>query len=106
MIRIGDRIVCREDIRVIDMTHLDELRVRVHLAEPGEPVELRDAQAVDLLMRICPSVFEGPRLRFARHAWAVHNLIGHPVMQICAWLGKPKLGLWVHDVTVPTPLGR
>ena len=35
--------------------------------------------------------------------WAVHNLVGHPLMQILTWLGKPELGVRVHDATTPRP---
>jgi len=37
--------------------------------------------------------------------WPVHNLIGHPLMQICFWLGLPKLAKAVHDGTLPQEQG-
>ena len=40
---------------------------------------------------------------FRPDSWAVHNLVGHPMMQILTWLGKPELGVRVHDVTIPRP---
>jgi hypothetical protein len=103
LVQVGEMVVARSSIRTIDMRRLDELRVTVHIADGGPPVELHNADTVDLLMRLCPKVFEGRRFRFVRHAWTVHNLVGHPLMQVCAWFGKPKLGLWIHDVTVPRP---
>jgi hypothetical protein len=33
--------------------------------------------------------------------WPVHNLIGHPVMQICNWLGLKKAARAIHDGTLP-----
>lgn len=33
--------------------------------------------------------------------WAVHNLVGHPLMQIFSWLGMKDLAAKVHDATVP-----
>jgi len=33
--------------------------------------------------------------------WPVHNLIGHPVMQICNLLGLNKFAKMVHDSTLP-----
>jgi hypothetical protein len=38
--------------------------------------------------------------------WAVHNLIAHPVSELCHWLGylHPAIraaGNWLHDATVP-----
>ena len=103
-IRVGDTVVPREDIRSIDLRQVDKLQVTVHLTQ-GPSLKAHGADTVDLLMRLCPSAFEGPRLRFVKHSWVVHNFVGHPLMQLCAWLGRPKLGLWIHDVTVPTPRG-
>lgn len=38
--------------------------------------------------------------------WAIHNLIAHPLGEICYWLGfiyTPirDLGNWIHDRTIP-----
>lgn len=37
-------------------------------------------------------------------SWAIHNLIGHPAMQILSWFGLTKLGLKIHDATCPMPI--
>jgi hypothetical protein len=42
-------------------------------------------------------------LKYKRHAWAIHNLIGHPLMQIFSWLHLTEVGLKIHDATVPNP---
>ena len=105
MIDLGNIVVAETDIRTIDLTHLENLRITVHLADGGSVI-VRDAKAVDVMMRLSPAVFEGRRLRFARHAWAVHNLIGHPLLQVLSWLGFTKLGLRVHDRTTPRPRVR
>ena len=105
LVQVGEMVVPRNDIRTIDMSRLEELRCTVYLADRGQPIELHDMQTVDLLMRVCPKVFEGRRFRYVRHSWALHNLVAHPLMQVCAFLGKPKLGLWIHDATVPRPVG-
>ena len=42
--------------------------------------------------------------------WFVHNMLGHPVSEICFWIVRPFVGLeraemismTVHDATVPT----
>jgi hypothetical protein len=61
--------------------------------------------ALEAAMLLNPACLEGKRLRLARRAWLVHNLVGHPVMQVLVLLGQRKLGLFVHDVTVPVPRG-
>ena len=60
--------------------------------------------AIEIAMRYGPHVLEGnPEFKFARHAWAFHNLIAHPLMQILAFFGLTKLALRVHDATIPRP---
>lgn len=34
--------------------------------------------------------------------WTVHNLIGHPLMQIFELLGMSKIATRVHDETLPS----
>ena len=36
--------------------------------------------------------------------WPMHNLIGHPLMQIFEWLGMPEIATRVHDETLPANL--
>lgn len=36
-----------------------------------------------------------------RIEWAVHNIIGHPIMEIFFLLGLEKAGLWFHEQTLP-----
>ena len=62
------------------------------------------AEAINLVMLLAPGVLEGMRAKHVRHGWAVHNLIGHPLMQVLTWLRLTKAAMWVHDVTIPKPL--
>lgn len=102
-VRVGtDLVVAITEIRDLDCTHLEAYRVSVTLRS-GRVIELRDQQAFDLVMAVKPSAFEGKRFRFARHAWAFHNLVAHPVLQVLAWAGYAKLGFKIHDATVPRP---
>lgn len=39
-----------------------------------------------------------------RFQWTIHNLIGHPLMEILFQLGFKKLSELVHDCTVPSPV--
>lgn len=45
------------------------------------------------------------RIDWAKFMWAVHNLVGHPLMQILALFKFYDAAFWVHDVTVPKPRG-
>ena len=104
LLKVGDRLIPSDRVVWIDVRRLErEGFIDVHIRD--EPAQtLAGAEAFDLVMRHAPSFFEGRRFKWQKSMWAVHNLIGHPLMQILAWVGKPRLGLKVHDLTVPRPL--
>jgi hypothetical protein len=103
-VRVGGRLLPRESVREIDIARLETSGiVLVYTLENDAPVELRDAEAIDLVMRVAPSILEGKRFRWIRSAWALHNLVGHPLLQLLAWAGQTRLGLRVHDATIPRP---
>jgi hypothetical protein len=70
----------------------------------GDIETVEGAEALNVIMRLCPAVLEGMRAKHIKHSWAIHNLIAHPLMQILTWLHLTKLALWVHDVTIPKPI--
>jgi len=77
----------------------------VVLAERSGAEHVLDGfDAIEAVLLLAPQLLEGRRLRWRRHAWAIHNLIAHPAMQVAAWLGAPQLGIAIHDATVPRPL--
>lgn len=98
-----------QEIFPIDLVdRLDISRIECGIAVlhvAGKTVELKDFDAFEAVMKLHPSALEGRRLRWPKHAWAFHNLVAHPLMQILVWIGFRRAGLWVHDVTVPHPLG-
>lgn len=61
------------------------------------------AEATNLIMTLCPSVLEGKRASYVKNKWVLHNLVGHPLMQVFSWFGMRKLSIWVHEATIPTP---
>lgn len=71
----------------------------------GKRARAEGVDAMHIVMLLHPGSVEGLHLRWHRHAWAMHNLIAHPLMQVCAWLRLSRLGLWIHDTTVPRPVG-
>lgn len=102
-VRVGtDLIVASTEIVDLDCSQLESYRVSVTLRS-GQVHALEGQQAFDLVMAVKPSAFEGKRFRFARHAWAFHNLVAHPLLQVLAWAGFAKLGFKIHDSTVPRP---
>lgn len=70
----------------------------------GTSFNVWEQSAIDLAMRFGPQVLEGnPEFKFAKRAWMFHNLVAHPLMQILALFGFTKLGLRIHDATIPIP---
>jgi hypothetical protein len=105
-VRIGDRLVNHDQITQVHFKHLvDRGYVQVKFRD-GTTAALEGQQAFNLVMDLCPSALEGERGKYARHAWAIHNLLGHPLMQIFSWLGLPRLGIKIHDTTTPFPINK
>jgi hypothetical protein len=65
---------------------------------------VKGTEAINLIMLLDPTVLEGLQAKHMRHSWAIHNLIGHPLMQIFTWFHLTKLALWIHSATTPKPL--
>ncbi len=100
-ISVGQAVVDAYDILHVELSRLDHGEVTVHTK--NVVYLLTDMPALDFLHRYHPSVLEGRRFRWARHAWAFHNLVAHPVMQLLAFLGLGRIGVRLHDLTIPKP---
>ena len=61
--------------------------------------------ALELVWLLKPSALEGKRLTWQKNSWIIHNLIAHPLMQLLALVGLYKQAIWIHDITVPKPIG-
>lgn len=97
----GDLLLNVSSVQRVELGDIDRLRAVIHHDDGVVVVE--GIQAIDALMALKPSALEGRRLRWARHAWAVHNLFGHPLMQILAFLKFHGAAMRIHDGTVPRP---
>lgn len=61
---------------------------------------------LNVLFAIQPTSLEGQReIKWVKRAWMLHNIIGHPLMQIFALVGCYRIAMWFHDKTVPRPVG-
>lgn len=92
-------------IESVNIADIEDLKATVMIKGIG-PRLAEGTEVIDLLMALCPSVLEGRRMRWVKRAWMVHNLIGHPLMQVASFFGQYKLAMRLHDLTVPRPLGR
>lgn len=39
--------------------------------------------------------------RLGRFSWSLHNLIGHPLMELLYLVGLNSAAHWAHDLTIP-----
>lgn len=105
-VHYNDKIVNTHDISTVIIEDLVEkghiIVKRIGFAEEV----VKGPEAINLVMRLCPEALEGKKLKYLRHRWAVHNLIGHPLMQVFSWLHLTPLGLKIHDITVPNPITK
>ena len=90
------------NVHSLDFNEIQNGIVRVTTMD-GHIYVARGFEAYRLIIERAPRDMEGKRLRWAKHSWAVHNLVAHPLLQILAWLGFPKLGMRIHDRTQPIP---
>lgn len=105
-VHFNDKVVNAATISWVDYPDISETGyVRVHYLD-GRTELVYDQQAIDILMELDPSAIEGERLEHARYTWSIHNIIGHPLMQICTWLHLTRLGIKIHDITVPDPITK
>jgi hypothetical protein len=62
--------------------------------------------ALELIWLLKPSLLEGNTdVKWSKHMWWFHNIFAHPIMQVLAWLRLYKQAIWLHDITVPKPIG-
>lgn len=108
-VKVNNDLVNVDYITKVSCHHLEvEGKVYVHYVDgASHSVLVSEAvdgqQAIDLIMALNPAILEGKRLKFIRNAWACHNIVGHVGLQLLAWLKLPKLGMKLHDMTVPRP---
>lgn len=103
--KTGDFIFAKNEIAMIDCSKMENLEVEVTLKN-GQKIMAYDIHALELVMQTRPSMLEGKRLAWPKFVWLFHNVIAHPLTQIFALLKMYKLAFWIHDVTVPKPLGK
>ena len=105
------RFIKPSDDRALNLNHIcsvnysrleKDLRVIVIMTN-GREWTCDGLDAIEITYQLCPAALEGLRLRWPRHKWAFHNLVAHPLLQLCAFCGQHKLGFWIHDATVPMP---
>jgi hypothetical protein len=101
-LKAGDRLVPISAVAGVGIADVEGARVRIDLTD-GTSLLAEGFDAIEAVMLTRPSALEGRRLRWRRGAWALHNLLAHPAMQVLAWAGYGRLGVRLHDATTPVP---
>jgi hypothetical protein len=102
---LANNLVIRADtIHHIDISQIEKLKIVLHYSG-GQHVVI-GIQAIEILMALKPSALENKRLKWAKRAWTLHNMVGHPVMQLLSFFRMYEYAMMVHDKTVPRPIGR
>lgn len=101
-LKAGDQLLPFQDVARADISRLEQGVVAI-VMKTGDVHEARGFDAIEAVIALKPSAAEGLRLRWRPHAWAFHNVVGHPVVQILAWLGWKRAAVRFHDWTTPAP---
>lgn len=101
-IKAGQDIIPLDDVARLNISGIEDEHVLVYTRD-GRILDAHGFDAIEAVMLLKPSAVEGRRLSWRKGAWAFHNMVGHPVMQILAWLGFARAGIRFHDWTTPSP---
>src|SRR5262245_23852493 len=101
-IKAGDLLLAVDTIDRADISAVENGVVDIFCG--GDRIRLEGFDALEAVLRLNPSALEGRRLRWIRNAWAFHNVVAHPLMQVLVWLGFKKAAIRLHDATVPRPV--
>ena len=104
-LKLDDAIVERNQIAHIDTLLIEQLNVLVYMKD-GACYNATNLNAIELLMQVYPASLEGFRFRYYKFVWVIHNLFGHPLMQLFALFKMYRVAFWIHNVTVPCPTGK
>jgi hypothetical protein len=101
VLKAGSTLIPFTTVHHVEIDKIDQ-RVAVIFTHDGERHEAYGFDAVEAVYALKPTAVEGERaLKWEEGSWAFHNIVGHPVMQILAWIGFKKAAIWIHDVTAP-----
>lgn len=100
-----DCLIPVSEIKSIDISDIENQTVYVWVS-PNLRHVITGFYAIEAVMKVKPSALEGnPHLKWKKGAWAIHNLVIHPVMQLMVWAGYTKAAIELHDRQTPAPIG-
>ena len=90
---------------LLDCKNIEELEVEITL-KSNKIILAHSIEALELVMQVKPCMLEGKRLAWPKFMWFCHNMFAHPLTQMFSLIKMYKLAFWIHDVTVPKPIGK
>jgi hypothetical protein len=101
-LKAGENLIPIHKIARVEIGNIENSEA-VIVTDDGDRFVALGFDAIEAVWLFKPSSVEGRRLRWKKGAWAFHNVVAHPLMQVLAWCRMPKLAIWLHDTTVPVP---
>lgn len=102
IIKAGNYLIPIEQIKSVDIADIEQESITIRTID-GTIYTATGFDAIEALMVLKPSAMEGRRLKWRKGAWAFHNIVGHPLIQVMAWLGFGAAAVRFHDWTTPRP---
>lgn len=103
-VKNGTHLIAVDRIDWADYSRIEDLVLLVGFQD--QTIKIEGIDALESAMALRPSILEGKHLRWAKHRWLLHNMVGHPLMQLLALFRCYRAAFWIHDVTVPAPKGQ
>lgn len=104
MLQTDAGIVRSVDVKYVDISNIEQQSI-VAYVDGLPPLTITGIAALEFVWMLKPSVLEGKKLTWHKNAWVMHNLVAHPIMQLLAFVRAYSWAIWIHDVTIPKPIG-
>lgn len=101
-VQAGNDLIPVRRILAVDISQIENQRIVIRTQDGLYTAE--GFHAIEALMVLKPSCMEGRRLKWRKNAWAFHNLVIHPVLQIMVWFGYKREAVALHDRQSPRPI--
>ena len=104
MIQTDTHLIPNYCITKVDLSNLGDQMVTISTV--GGDYVCSGFRAIEAVYALKPDALEGnPHIKWQKHAWAYHNVVVHPIMQIMVWLGWKKRAIAFHNKQAPKPSG-
>ncbi len=104
MIQTDTHLIPIDNVKHVDLREISN-QIVVISTDDGDYV-CSGFRAIEAVYALKPDALEGnPHIKWQKNAWAYHNFVVHPLMQIMVWLGWKKRAIAFHNKQAPKPSG-